>query len=275
MTVPKSFVHGNKLIRKIKTSPELSVAKEYYDVWREKSLAVNSRDRKSIGLLTEYLNSYKNVVEPIFDSRKNSAQEILQPSIMEEFVEILFCKLDSEFNMEFFRNMGSSFYDLIIHPSSLHQLSSVPEFTLRKKDQDFVIGFQATITIQIDSSEIVQTEKILIPAVAIECKRYLERNMMDECSGTANKIRSATPYCRFFVLAEYLKMDDARPEKTSIDEIYILRHQRNSDRLKDNFQPSPIDEDLIWDFYCTVLSHLRSVWWDKESGLKIGKVFNF
>ena len=275
MFEPVSYLHGSKLSRKAKTSPELKVALGHYKKWKARSLSVDGREKEDIELLTGYLNSYKDAVEDIFDSRSNSAQEILQPSIIEEFMEYLFCQLGREFNSDLYRNMGSSFYDLIIHPCSFDSLRERPEYTLRKKDQDFVIGFQATLSLKVNSSDITQTEEILIPAVAIECKRYLERNMMDECSGTAKKIQSATPYCKFYVVAEYLKMDDAAPEKTGIDEIYILRHQKNSDRLKSDFTPNPIDSELVWEFYSEVIGHLKSVWWDKESGLKVGKVFNF
>ena len=62
----------------------------------------------------------------------------------------------------------------------------------------------------------------MVPAVAIECKRYLERNMLDECAGTAEKIKRATPYCLYLVVAEYLKMDDAAPEMSRIEEIFYF-----------------------------------------------------
>lgn len=275
MAEPTRYIHGNKLTRKAKSNSDLLVALEYYNQWKLKSLAVQNRNEQDVRKLTDYLNEYKQQVEPIFDSRKNSAQEVLQPSILEEFISYLFCNLDDQFNMKFYRDMGSSFYDMIIHPCSLKSMSSKPEFTMRKKDQDFVIGFQGGISLKIDSCELIQEQKILIPAVAIECKRYLERNMLDECSGTADKIKSATPYCKFYVVAEYLKMDDASPKKTRIDEIYILRHQKNSDRLKEDFQPNHVDWRLVWDLYSNVFEHLSSIWWDKNSGLSIGKVFNF
>jgi hypothetical protein len=99
--------------------------------------------------------------------------------------------------------------------------------------------------------------------------------MLDECAGTAEKIKKATPYCKYFVVAEYLKMDDASPEISLIDEIYVLRKQRNSARLEPGFVPNPIYAELVAEIYADCLAHLRRIWWDPQSGFTIGKVFNF
>ena len=131
-----------------------------------------------------------------------------------------------------------------------------------------------TLTFSIEGVAGVTQDSVVVPAVAIECKRYLERNMLDECSGTAEKVKKATPYCLYFIVAEYLKMDDCRPELSKIDEIYILRRQRNSDRLAKNFIPNPIYGDLVWDVYSRVLAHLGRIWWDPNSALETGKLFN-
>jgi hypothetical protein len=36
---------------------------------------------------------------------------------------------------------------------------------------------------------------IFVPAVALECKRHLERNTLAECAGLAARVKRATPYC--------------------------------------------------------------------------------
>jgi hypothetical protein len=70
-------------------------------------------------------------------------------------------------------------------------------------------------------------------------------------------------------------MDDASPEVSLIDEIYVIRKQRNSDRLAAGFRPNPIYDDLICEIYDHCLSHLKKVWWDPNSGITTGKMFNF
>ena len=85
---------------------------------------------------------------------------------------------------------------------------------------------------------------------------------------------SFPPYCRYTVIAEYLKMDEAFPELTKIDQIFILRKQRNSDRLAPDFVPNPISEQLVCDIYKETIQHLKKIWWDPESVLKTGKLFD-
>jgi hypothetical protein len=275
---PTTYTHGTKLYNKVKKveNPEEDIFKcvAAYDNWKNKSLAVVSRDDESIKLLVSYLNEYKDFSEKIFDARSNSAQEVLQPSILEEFFEFLFCNVAKEIGRDMLRKPASGFVDLIFNPSSIDTLLDVPEYTLRRKDHDFILGSSVKLKIGSDITGNESESDLVIPSIAIECKRYLERNMLDECSGTAEKVKRATPYCKFFVVAEYLKMDNASPEMSLIDEIYVLRRQKNSDRLKDGFVPNPIHSDLIIDLYSQCIKHLKKIWWDPESALKSGKVFN-
>jgi hypothetical protein len=272
---PQIYIHGSKLAHKAASVEALRPLLETYQRWKERSLAVQDRSDDSIRLLTEYLNDYKNVVEPVFDARPNSAQEVLQPSILEEFFEYLFCRLDTELKHAVLRRPDSGFIDLAFNPRSLRELVTVPDYTIKRKDHDFVIGASLQIEMTVVGSDERQTDVIVIPAVAIECKRYLERNMLDECSGTAERVKKATPYCLYFVVAEFLKMDDAAPELSRIDEIYILRKQRNSERNATGFVPRPIDAVLVIDIYRQVLRHLSRVWWDPQSVVTTGKAFNF
>lgn len=164
---------------------------------------------------------------------------------------------------------------LVFNPKSLGSLLSAPEYTIRAKDHDFVLGACIRLSISADGSSDHRDETVVVPAVAIECKRYLERNMLDECAGTAEKIKKTTPYCRYMIVAEYLKMDEGLPEASMIDEIFILRRQRNLERLHTGFTPNPIYPDLIKNIYDDAVDHLKRVWWDPQSALTEGRVFNF
>jgi len=268
---PQVYVHGSKLKKKASSVPELQPLLEIYARWRSQSLAVEGRTDEDICQLTTYLNEYKNAV----DSRANSAQEVLQPSILEEFFEYLFCRLDAELQLSVLRRPGSGFIDLAFNPKSLRDLMISPDYTIRRKDHDFVIGASVEMNLTVPGGNPTQTDILIIPAVAIECKRYLERNMLDECSGTAEKIKKATPYCLYIIASEYLKMDDASPELSRIDEIYVLRKQRNSERLVNGFVPNPIYGDLIVEIYRQVQRHLNRVWWNPQSAITNGKAFNF
>ena len=272
---PQLYIHGTKLQNKVVTCPELAPLWDEYVKWRDNSLSVSGRDRDSVDHLVELLNQYKSRVEPVLDRRPNSAQEVLQPSILEEFFEYLFCRIEQQVGEQLLRRPSSAFIDLVFNPKDLHSLANRPDHTIRRKDQDFIIGSSVVITFTVEGKKETTNDTVVVPAVAIECKRYLERNMLDECSGTAEKVKKATPYCLYFVVAEYLKMDDCRPELSKIDEIYVLRKQRNSDRLVKDFKPNPIHPELIWDIYARVMMHLKKLWWNPDSALTTGKLFNF
>lgn len=272
---PELYIHGSKLKRKAEGSEDLRPALEAYEVWRTKSLAITGREREDVEALVTLLNEYKNTVEPVFDARPNSAQEVLQPSILEEFFEYLFCRIDEVVGERVLRRPASGYLDLIFNPRDIHTLVSNPEYTVRRKDHDFVIGSIINIAIRAEGNPRASEDQLVIPAVALECKRYLERNMLDECSGTAERIKRATPYCLYIVAAEYLKMDDCSPELSRIDEIYILRRQRNLERGHTGFTPNPIYGDLVWDLYQKIVRHLRRIWWNPDSALTDGKLFNF
>lgn len=267
------YIHGSKLERKAAADDSLALVLEAYGRWKESSESIEGRTIDDIAALTELMDNYKHEVEPILDKRRNSAQEVLQSSIIEEFFEYLFRFLDRDVKSGLELGPASGFIDLAFNPKDINALVEKPDYTVRRKDHDFVIGSTIQMTLKASGGSEDQKESILVPAVAIECKRYLERNMLDECAGTAEKVKRATPYCLYIVVAEYLKMDDASPEISLIDEIYILRKQRNSERLAADFTPNPIDSELIWEIYDGSVRHLQKVWWEPESALTSGKAF--
>jgi hypothetical protein len=275
MFEPQAYTHGDRLRRKVASDSKLSPVLDAYNSWRAASLAIQGRKKKDIESLTAALNEYKNFVEPVLDARANSAQEGLQPSILEEFFGYLFSELSQEIGVELLRRPASSFIGLIFNPKNINSLVSAPEYTVRSKDHDFVLGARLRMDISAEGASAARSERLVVPAVAIECKRYLERNMLDECAGTAERIKKSTPYCRYIVAAEFLKLDHASPELSQIDEIFVLRRQRNSERGSEATVVQPIYDDLVVAIYEDVLSHLKRVWWDPQSGLKTGRVFNF
>ena len=272
---PQIFIHGSKLKKKATADSSLAPLVKRYENWRAESLAINGRTESDVSALTDLLNEYKTSVESTLDARPNSAQEVLQPSILEEFFEYLFCKISLEIGIEPLRRPASGYIGLVFNPKSINSLLQAPEFTIRRKDHDFVIGAHLELAVSSKGGGAPTKDELVVPAIAIECKRYLERNMLDECAGTAESIKRSTPYCKYIVVAEFLKMDDASPEASLIDEIYLLRRQRNSARLAAGFVPNSIYSDLVWEIYQHCLAHLRKIWWDPQSGLQTGKMFNF
>ena len=150
-----------------------------------------------------------------------------------------------------------------------------PNAYIHTKDQDFVLG--ATVDIKISANGNDDVKSTVIPVVAIECKTYLERNMLDACAATAGRLKNAMPYCIYIVASEYMKMTDASPELTDIDEVYILCKAKNSERERRKRSGEPplnIDAELVVDLFERVVRHLNSIWWKPEDAVTSGKIIN-
>ncbi len=249
-----------------------------YENYRNQISEVAELDETGIREYVRALNEYRRVSVPVFDSLDNNGQVALGYTIMEEFFYLLFQKKVSSMNMEhgnIFVGKGNSYVSLSFTPASFNELFNKPNAYIHTKDQDFVLG--ANVEIQISADGDAETTTTVIPAVAIECKTYLERNMLDSCAATATRLKTAMPYCIYIVASEYMKMSDAAPELTDIDEVYILCKAKNSDRerrKRANLPPYDIDADLIIDLYLRVTRHLNAIWWKPEDAVENGKIIN-
>lgn len=249
-----------------------------YEKYRKEIEAVEKLDDEDILKIVEALNDYRKLAIPVFDSVKNSGQTGLASTIMEEFFYLLFNKKLSLMNIEhdsLFIGKGNSYVSLSFTPNSFETVFEKPNAYIHTKDQDFVLGVNVGIEVTADGNS--QSAMTVIPVVAIECKTYLERNMLDSCAATAGRLKNAMPYCVYIVASEYMKMSDASPELTDIDEVYILCKAKNSDRerRRDNHEePFPIDGNLILDLYHRVDRHLKAIWWNPDDAVANGKIIN-
>ena len=251
---------------------------EEYFRYREKIAAVDFLTEDGLREYVSALNTYRAAAVPVFDSLDNNGQVALGYTIMEEFFYLLFQKKVESMNVEhenLFIGKGNSYVSLSFTPASFGELFSNPKAYIHTKDQDFVLGANVEIMIKADGEQ--ETTTTVIPAVAIECKTYLERNMLDSCAATASRLKTAMPYCIYIVASEYMKMSDAAPELTDIDEVYILCRAKNADRerrKRENLPPFDIDADLIIDLYNRVSRHLNAIWWKPEDAVENGKIIN-
>ena len=273
------FVHGNLLEKKSTSSPELETTYSYYLKFLRSIDSLNIKDEKSIEKLVLAFNLYRKQTLKTIESRTNSGQENLRSSMLEEF----FCHLFSDLIQEslevipnnLFIGKGNSYVDLTFSPSSFKDFFNKPNPYIHTKDQDFVLGISLSLTISTEKKDF--NEKIIIPVLAIECKTYIEKNMLDSCAGTARRLKSAMPYCIYIVAAEYMKLKDEQPELSDINEVYILCKTTNAERLKrrkEKLAPHNIDSALIIDLFLKVKGHLNSIWWSPDKALISGKIIN-
>jgi len=251
---------------------------EAYEEYRDRISAVADISVEGVYELVSALNQYRKCSIPIFDDLSNAGQQALGYTIMEEFFYLLFSKKIEQMNLthgNLFIGKGNSYVSLSFTPESFSDVFYNPRAYIHTKDQDFVMG--ASVEIQVTADGDPETTLTVIPVVAIECKTYLERNMLDSCAATASRLKNAMPYCIYIVASEYMKMSDAAPELTDIDEVYILCKAKNSDRERKKRLGEPpydIDAELIIDLFNRVNKHLNSIWWNPENAVERGKIIN-
>lgn len=286
-----TLAHGPVLRRKCQDSESAELAsvlaayERFFAAATSISFDLNNTDARheAIDHLTSHLNRYRNIALPILEARDNSGQENLRSSILEEFFQILLYPLTMSVRDNHAQALtlgkANSYVSLTFTPRSFNALFENPVPHIHTKDQDFVLGCTVELSLNIRGAQTGgQTRaatEVVIPVIAIECKTYIERNMLDSCAGTAKRLKTAMPYCLYIVAAEYMKMDEAYPELTDIDELFVLARASNADRLRyrsEERTPHRIHADLIKDIFDMTSIHLNKLWWSPEDALVRGKV---
>lgn len=281
--IKEKHIHGNVLSEYTRrltgmTKQQFDEIIAAYEAYRNGIDSVPGISNDEIRQIVGYLNAYRKIAIPVYDSLPNSGQTGLGSTIMEEFFYLLFKKRIDLLNLghdNIFIGKGNSYVSLSFTPSSFRNVFQNPNANIHTKDQDFVLG--ANVEIQITADGNSQNTPTVIPVVAIECKTYLERNMLDSCAATAGRLKTAMPYCVYIVASEYMKMSDASPELTDIDEVYVLCKAKNADRERrkqNHEEPFDIDADLIIDLFERVERHLNAIWWKPEEAVLLGKIIN-
>lgn len=272
------YCHGLLLERKATSTNDggLMMALESYNLYRARLQEEFSKTEPDIKNVVTFLNDYRKSAIPILEKRANSGQEGLRSTILEEFMYIIFDNvIDQIFEQRpknLFLGKSKSFVDLTFAPSKFQDIFDHPIPYIHSKDQDFIVG--ATFDLSLANGSNIDTQKIVIPAFAIECKTYIEKNMLDSCAGTAKRLKSAMPYCKYLVVAEYMKMETATPELTSIDEVFVLCKATVGERTKSGANIHDIDSKLVGEIVSQAKEHLTDTWWDKETTLSVGKIIN-
>ena len=226
-------------------------------------------DEDSVFRFVESFNNYRNMCAYKFEQRKNSGQELIRSTMLEGFFQILFKDLvfhHSSLQDEVILGHANILSSFTISPFSYKDAFKDINFAAQMKDQDFVIGINTQMKIMRNQKE--ETESFVIPFVIIECKTYIEKNMLETHMNSSKETKKIFPFCLYFIASEYMKMKTASPQRSALDEVYILTQERNSIRekkFKQNLPIEPINPDLVYDLFCKVKNHLENNWWDKKS----------
>jgi hypothetical protein len=114
-----------------------------------------------------------------------------------------------------------------------------------------------------------------IPSIAIECKTYLDKTMLEGSSRAAEELKGRNPNGLYIVVMEWIKLSEAvNLRKYKVDQIYVLRKQKNTDReyrFLEGYSKNLIDPEVVWHLFPKVRAHLTTDWTGGvEHGLKRG-----
>ena len=283
------FVHGDNLTKKENdsdtTAEQLKLLKKIrkeYNKWKAANLKLKGPFLEKTGAentiiekRVELMNAYKDFIDQkvyaeAFDSRSN-----LHSSILEEFIYYLFKDMVADISTHALIGKSHAYKDIFYQSDSFRSMISEPNFMIEKKDHDFVIGVNIEAKFRCEGEEKVQTEQMQIPAVAIECKTYLDKTMLEGASNAASQLLVINPNAIYIVVAERLKLtDEVNLRKYKVNQIYVLRKMKNTDRkyrLMPEYKNNPIYADVVEHLFNTVRNHLTAEWNGSNSfGLERG-----
>lgn len=291
-----AFVHGDNILKKEhpqtpkdvrKYGGELS--KQYlreirakYEEWKAANLALIGPTKESLPTDQEVVNqrvalfnSYKDFIDQQkyaehFDSRSN-----LHSTALEEFMYYLFKDLTADYSADALIGKSRAFKDLSFKSDNYSSMLTSPGALLEVKDYDFVIGATINAEFKCKGMRTGDVHSFDMPAVAIECKTYLDKTMLESCSTTGEQLKKNNPNALYIVVAERLKLSEAVNLKNcKIDQIYVLRKQKNTDRedrFIEGYVANPIYADVVWHLFNMVREYLSTDWGGKiADGLRRG-----
>lgn len=278
------LVHGRNLEQKEnhRTKYRDAISRRYlieirtrYDAWKEANETIigpitekTEEDSAIIARRVQLLNQYKDFLDQQHYAEKFDSRSNLHSSVLEEFMYYLFRDLVLSISESALIGKSHSFKDIFFRASSYKEMVNKPHALIEIKDHDFAIGIRVNATMKCKGAETQELHNWDIPAVAVECKTYLDKTMLQDVSTAADQLKQKNPNAIYIVVAEWLKLTDSiNLAKYKVDQIYILRKQKNTDRefrFDDKYQKNPIYPDVVNHFFNTVREFLITDW---EGGL--------
>jgi len=217
------------------------------------------------------LNEYKDFIDQQKYAEKFDSRSNLHSSVLEEFMYYLFRDLVKNFSPNALIGKSHTFKDIFFRATNYEDMLTRPCALIEIKDHDFAIGTRIASSLSCRGSNTKEDHEWDVPAVAIECKTYLDKTMLQDASTAAEQLKHRNPSAIYIVTAEWLKLTEAvNLKKYKIDQIYILRKQKNTDRefrFDTDYQKNPIYTDVIEHLFMKTREYLTSDW---EGGIAFG-----
>ncbi len=274
------FVHGDNLTQKenhktkyldAESREYLKEIRENYDEWKKKNLELvgpkaeqSENDNEIISERVKLFTDYKDFIDQQKYAEKFDSRSNLHSSVLEEFMYYLFKDLVGELSNNALVGKAHVIKDFFFLPNNFKNMLKRPNLRTEIKDHDFVIGVNINAKFKCEGQEEGEEDIFQIPAVAIECKTYLDKTMLEGASAAAEQIKIRNPNAIYLVVSEWLKLTDAvNLNKFKVDQIFILRKQKNTDRefrYLPSYQKNPISNEVVIQLYNMVREHLTIDW---------------
>ena len=256
----------------------LKEIRKEYDLWKKANKELKGptkvpgdSDAEIISKRTKLFTGYKDFIDQQNYAEKFDSRSNLHSTVLEEFVFYLFRDLVKSFAGEALIGKAHTFKDIFFLPPNYQAMLALPHARIEKKDHDFAIGVSITAKLKCEGQEKEETHEFQIPSVAIECKTYLDKTMLEGSSTASEQLKVRNPNALYLVVSEWLKLtENINLRKFKVDQIYVLRKQKNTDRefrYLPGYQKNPIHEDVVAHLFNTVRTHLISNW---EGGVPHG-----
>jgi hypothetical protein len=273
-------IHGSNLLQKMSSvkkyhdETSIMLLQEIlpeYEKWKSGNEALsgpflipNEGDNQILEKRIDLFEKYKTFIDQAkyaeaFDSRSN-----LHSSVLEEFLYYIFRDLVTDISKDALISKSHSFKDIFFMPTSFKEMLQGTRARIEIKDHDFIIGTSVNSVFQTKGSETEEKFSFELPAIAIECKTYLDKTMLEGASTAAEQLKIRNPNALYFVVTEWLKLtENINIKKYKVDQIYILRKQKNIDReyrLLPGYVKNPVYLDVVEHLFNSVRNHLTADW---------------
>lgn len=206
-------------------------------------------------------NEYKDFIDQKEFAEHFDSRSALHGSALEEFFTHIFKDVVDSISDKAIIGSVSAMKDIFFTANSFTDLLTAPEIKIEKKNHDFAIGANVTITITPEGVDQGMSDNFNLPSVVIECKTYLDKTMLEGCATSAEQLKLKNPNAMYIIASEWMKLTDAvnLAKYPSIDQIFCLRKQKNTDRedrFAEGYVKNPIYPDVVWMLFTLVRDHL-------------------
>jgi hypothetical protein len=269
-----------------------------YDKWHSANLELigptstpTDKDNEIIAQRVKLLSDYKDFLDQQHYAEKFDSRSNLHSSVLEEFLYYLFKDLVRDFGSNALIGKSHTFKDIFFVSPKYSEMLKRPYARIEKKDHDFVIGatiqasFEAATPpeqdetpgelvtlvqeepesyLEVSVTGNVETHLFDIPVVVIECKTYLDKTMLEGSSRAAEDLKARNPNSLYMVVMEWIKLtSDVNLRKYKVDQIYVLRQQKNTDRefrYEETYIKNPINPTVVQHLFNKIRNHLTKDW---------------